>query len=186
MKRMMISAIAITLSAACASSNSPGDMSAEGAAKSSDSKKKKGGNYIALADVGEPLIVFEGNETIDRVSGEFRYELIGKEKYDDIAFESARLRALMTQMNHFFDLKEEGSLPEGLDTAAIVAYAGVAIPKAIQSGEEIVGRAKSLNPPSDFKGFEARKVPAATKLLAGSIKDLTGAIVQGKNLLDRM
>lgn len=143
-------------------------------------------NTIRLKDLGEPLVVVEGHELLDRVTGEIEYRQIGMDKYDSISMESARLYGLMMQLDHIYSLKDDESLPEGFDIAAIATFTAVAVPKAVDSTETLMQNAQALNPASDFTGLKARKAPAATALVAESIDRLKDAALKGKSLMDRI
>jgi len=146
---------------------------------------------IKLTDLDAKFEKFMRNPEYDNITDSIEYVEVGKENYDNLFKESAKIYATVRQLNFLLGALEKNPSmfvkPPGFDFAqATVSFGINALPKMKESASTILSSLTSLNPSTDFTGLDAVKAPKAVSGISQTKTNLENAVGEIGKLTERL
>jgi hypothetical protein len=138
--------------------------------------------FVKLNDIMPALKTFEGNPEIDGIFKSVIYDQIGKDSYDDLFFQAAKMNATIKQLNFFISQskKNPAFFADGAGLQFKKEATSLLTPTFIKDftkqSNDLSERLTGFNPKNDFTGFKMSKIPSAITGIKNATNNLAEAV----------
>ena len=144
--------------------------------------------FITLDKIDSSLAKYKGKTMYDAFIEEknrIEYEVLHHPKYDSLFYNSAKIKGYMQELEYILHNLAENVIKVD-EVRELIKFLRRKAPDFIKTAKTMISTAKSLNPQSDFTGFDALKVPEAVSAIANAVDNLTEAIEKIPEILEEL